>query len=509
MKLLKNISGFGPLLVLGGYLWYSIFNVWSIPLQIVVYLGAALMVLWIGINFERIKSSFGKRSTQYGTNTVLMIAIVIGLLGLVNFLGKKHHKRFDLTSAQLYSLSDQTEKVVKGVKTEVNIYHFAKERSPAWDDLLTEYKDLNPAKINYRVIDPQKDPGLAKQFKVRSFGETVVACGEKNEKVESSQEEAVTNAILKVTREKNKVIYFLQNHKEGDLESRDDNGYATLKKAIGNQNYEVKTLTLAQNPSIPDDCAALIIAGPKVALLPTEVSLIDKYVDAGGKVLLLEDPDTDVGLGDLLKKWKLALDNDIVVDSSGLGQLFGMGPAAPLVATYETHPITKDMANSMTIFPMTRSVKTVENPESQFNSQVLFKTSENSWGETNLKGGSAEYNEGKDVKGPVALGAVSTKTISGDEKAKKYGKEARVVIIGDSQFANNNYIRLQRNGDLILNTISWLAEDEDLISIRAKSVESRTVQMTMARSRTLFWLSLIFLPGCVLVAGIVVWIRRR
>jgi ABC-type uncharacterized transport system involved in gliding motility auxiliary subunit len=180
-----------------------------------------------------------------------------------------------------------------------------------------------------------------------------------------------------------------------------------------------------------------------------------------------------------------------------------------LVATYETHPITKDMANSMTIFPMTRSVKTVENPESQFNSQVLFKTSENSWGETNLKGGSAEYNEGKDVKGPVALGAVSTKTISGDEKAKKYGKEARVVIIGDSQFANNNYIRLQRNGDLILNTISWLAEDEDLISIRAKSVESRTVQMTMARSRTLFWLSLIFLPGCVLVAGIVVWIRRR
>ena len=509
MKSLKNISGLGPLLVLGGYLYYNVGNVWNIPTQILIYLGAALTVLWIGLNFEQIKASFGKRSTQYGTNTFVMIVIVLGILGLIDFLGKKHHTRFDLTTGQLYSLSDQTAKIVKGLKNDVKIYHFAKERTPSWDDLLTEYKNLNAAKIEYKVIDPQKDPGLAKQYKVRSFGETVAVSGDKNEKIESAQEEAVTNAILKVTREKNKVIYFLQGHNEADLENREAKGYATFKKAIENQNYEVKPLNIAQKPAIPDDCAVLVIAGPKVPLLPTEIPVIDKYVSAGGKVFMMVDPDIDVGLGDLLKKWKLGVDDDIVVDSSGLGQLFGMGPAAPLVSTYETHPITKDMANTMTVFPMARSVKTVENTNSQFNSKVLFKTSENSWGETNLKSGSAEYNEGKDIKGPVAIGAVSTETVSGDEKEKRYGKEARVVLIGNSSFADNNYIRLQRNGDLALNAVSWLAEDEDLISIRPKSPESRTVQMTMARSRILFWLSLIFLPGSVLVVGVAVWIRRR
>jgi ABC-type uncharacterized transport system involved in gliding motility auxiliary subunit len=374
---------------------------------------------------------------------------------------------------------------------------------------LTEFKGINQSKLSFKVIDPQKDPGLAKKFGVRSFGETVVASGEKHEKVDTAQEEAVTNALLKVTREKNKVIYFTQGHNEVDISSQEGRGYASAKKGIENQNYEVKTVNLATNPSIPADCSALIIAGPKVALLPTEVSLIDKYVDAGGKLFLMQDPDTDAGLDELLKKWKIALDSDIVVDSSGLGQLFGMGPAAPLVTTYESHPITKELANGMTFFPLSRSVKTIDNSSSQFVSSLLFKTSESSWGEKNLKSGSAEYNEGVDVKGPVPLGAVSTKVVTGNEKEKRYGKEARVVVIGDSDFANNTYIRMQRNGDLFLNTVSWLAEDEDLISVRPKSQENRTVQMTEGRSMLLKWLSLIFLPGSILIMGIAVWVRRR
>ena len=150
-----------------------------------------------------------------------MTLIVIGILGMVNFIGKQHHKRVDLTTAQLYSLSDQTEKIVKGLKNEVTIYHFAKETSPTVNDLLTEYKGINQGKLSFKVIDPQKDPGLAKKFGVRSFGETVVASGEKHEKVDTAQEESVTNAILKVTREKNKVIYFTQGHNEADIGSQE------------------------------------------------------------------------------------------------------------------------------------------------------------------------------------------------------------------------------------------------------------------------------------------------
>ena len=133
-----------------------------------------------------------------------------------------------------------------------------------------------------------------------------------------------------------------------------------------------------------------------------------------------------------------------------------------------------------------------------------MKTSESSWGETNLKNGSAEFNEGKDIKGPVALAAVSTETISGDEKTKKYGKEARTVVIGDSDFASdfasNQYFNHQRNGDLFLNTISWLAEDEDLISIRPKSQENRAIVLTRAGGTILFWLAVVLLQPALCLA---------
>jgi ABC-type uncharacterized transport system involved in gliding motility auxiliary subunit len=271
----------------------------------------------------------------------------------------------------------------------------------------------------------------------------------------------------------------------------------------------VKAVNLATSNAIPEDCSAIIIAGPKTTFFPTESALLEKYVEAGGKVFFLLDPETDAGLEELLKKWKVGLDNDVVVDSSGLGQLLGMGPAAPLVTSYESHSITRDMSRVMTFFPMARSVRVLTDSGSAFNATVLFKTSESSWGEKNLKGNEAQFNEGTDIKGPVNLGLISTKSVTSDGKTKNFGKEARVVVIGDSDFAMNAYFRKAANGDLFLNTVSWLAEDEDLISIRPKSAENRTVQMTQARGRALYWLAIVFMPLGVLVAGIMVWIRRR
>lgn len=510
MKLLKNIASFGPALIVAGYVYYSVQGIWNIPVQVVLYAGVALTLALVFLSLDQIKAAFHCRSTQYGTNTLVMTLIVVGILGMVNFLGKKHHKRFDLTSAKLYSLSDQSKKVVQGLKGEVRILYFDRETSPNLNDLMAEYKAVDSSKISFKTIDPQKEPAQAKQHAITRFKETVVTYGSKSEKVDTPQEESITNAILKVTREKNKVVYFLEGHNEGNVnDSQEAKGFATAKKAIESQNYEVKTINLGQNPVIPDDCSVLVIAGPQVALLPTEGPLIDKFVDQGGKVLLLQDPDTTAGIDDLLKKWKIGLESNIVVDSSGIGQLFGMGPAAPLVSTYESHPITKDLTRSMTFFPFARSVKTVENASSAFNSTTLFKTSEASWGETNLKGGSARYDEGADIKGPVALGIASTKTVTVDEKEKKRGKEARVVVIGDSDFATNAYFQQQRNGDLFLNTVSWLAEDEDLISVRPRTQEARSIQLTRASSSILFWVTMVLLPGSALVSGILVWLRRR
>ncbi len=509
MKKLRYMAAAGPFLMMAGLLYYSVVNLWDLKAKIIFFAGLALTLLLCWINAENIKAGFRRRSAQYGANTLLMVVAVVGILGLLNYMGKKHHYRTDLSSGKLYSLSDQTVKIVKGLKNEVDIYLFAKEPEQRMNDLLNEYKDLNTSKIVFRVIDPQKNPSQTKKYGVRSFGETVVVSGEKNEKVESAQEESITNAIVKVTREKNKTIYFTTGHNEGDTNGEDGRGYSFARKAIEGQNYTAKTINLATSSSFPEDCSEIVIVGPKTTLFPTEIAQLEKYVDAAGKVLLMQDPETDSGLTDLLKKWNIGLDDDVVVDSSGLGQLFGMGPAVPLVSSYETHPITKDMTRVMTFFPMARSVQALKEASSTFTASPLFKSSESSWGEKNLKNSEAQYNEGVDIKGPVNLAVVSTKTVTGDGKSKSYGKEARVVVVGDSDFAMNNYFRKGANGDLFLNMVSWLAEDEDLISIRPKDQENRSVQLTRARGKSLFWLAMIFMPAAVLIAGVAVWLRRR
>ena len=142
MKFLKNIASFGPALIVAGYVYYSIQNIWNVPVQIVLYSGIALTLVLAVLSLDKIKATFQRRSTQYGTNSIVMTLIVIGILGMVNFLGKKHHKRVDLTSAKLYSLSDQSKKVVQGLKGEVGILYFDREPSQALNDLMAEYKGV-------------------------------------------------------------------------------------------------------------------------------------------------------------------------------------------------------------------------------------------------------------------------------------------------------------------------------------------------------------------------------
>src|SRR5262249_55530073 len=154
-----------------------------------------------------------------------------------------------------------------------------------------------------------------------------------------------------------KKVCFVEGHGEKALAASDKgDGYDTINKALKGENYETKTITLASGSAVPADCDVLVLAGPKQSLLPQEASTIGKYLEQGGKAMVLIDPDTDPRLGDVLKTWKIELDNDTVVDDSGVGQFVGMGRGAPVVMTYGSHPITKDFGRSMTIFALARSL---------------------------------------------------------------------------------------------------------------------------------------------------------
>jgi ABC-type uncharacterized transport system involved in gliding motility auxiliary subunit len=502
-----RMSGFvGVAMTLAGYFRYLIQGVLVgegfigklTPALLVV--GPVLIAVSVAFNFGAIVGVFRRRQGKLGANTVILSVAVLALVVAANYLGFRHHKRFDLTTEGLYSISAQTKKVVANLPKDVKVIYFNKEENQQLSDIMKEYKYAG-GRLAYERIDPNQRPEMARQYKVRRMGDIVVAGGDRNEIISDTSEQAITNAILKVTREKLKTVCFAEGHGEKSLSDKDNSGYSTIEQRLKDENYQLKTVLLAKEQQVPSECAALVVAGPKQPVTPPEAAMIGKYLDGGGKALLLLDTETDPQLDEVLKKWNIQAADNIVLDVSGMGQMFGTGPEYPLVSDYGSHAITKDFGHTMSIFPLARAIKVTGGAGA--NATPLLTTSENSYAKDKITPGQQiKYEPGKDQKGPLTIGAAASKGLGGK-------KEARLVVIGDSDFASNGVLKFQRNADLFLNSVNWLAEEEDLISIRPKSATNRSVTMSESQQRTFFWLSVLFMPLAVIGSGIYIWWKRR
>lgn len=490
----------GAAMVVSGLVRQNIEGVWGWVNIGMVAVGGVLLLGSVVLNFSSISAFFRGRSGRAGANLGLLVMAVVAILGVLNYLGYRYHKRFDLTPEGIYTLSDQSKKILTGLQKDVRIIKFDKADDQTLSDEIAKFK-TQTRRLTYERIDPQERPDVARQFSVQRMGETVISAGERIERPTGTNEQDLINSIMKVTRDQLKTICFVTGHGERDIADGEAEGYQSIDKALQNENYQTKTVNLVTENQVPADCSVVVLSGPKSTLIPAEATMVGKFLDEGGKALIQLDPNTDPGLTDLLKSWNIEVGNDTVIDVSGVGRLFGTGPAVPLVGEYGDHPITRDMKRTATFFPLARSVGKSSTSRNDLTQVDLLKTSERSWGETSIEGGDAKFDEGKDKEGPVTLGITTTRTVG--------EKEARLVVIGDSNFADNNYVRLAGNGDLFLNTINWLAQEEDLISIRPKSATGRTVTMTEGQQRTFFLLIVLAIPLAVIGTGAAVWWRRR
>lgn len=543
-KIINNLAGIGLVLLFAGFFYYTVTSLWDWKTQAGVYGGAALIVIYLAANFSEVKRSLSGRTARMGGMALLTLVLVLGILALVNFLNFRHHKRIDLTEGHLYALSDQTQKILGNLNEDLQLIGFFQDQqgSGQFRQLASEYHYASP-RISYEVVDPQKDPSQVARYGVTRNGQVVIAGPKKKETIEDPTEEKVTNAIIKVTRDEEKTIYFLTGHGERSLSDSQPAGYSQVKQEIEKQNYKVDAYNLAQQNKLPADAAVIVSAGPKMDFFPNEIDLLQKYLAAGGKFFLLVDPESEFDMNKFLDEYGVSLDKDFVVDASGLGQLFGFGAAAPLAADYADHPITKDLSGQMSIFPAARSVKSVDSSLG-YKTTALVRTSRQSWGESDIKQQKVTFDEGKDIKGPLALAVVATKDVAAspaekassddadqassdaaesDSKAadsSKTGAEAstdesasqkqsRIVVFGDADFASNAYLAEAVNSDLFLNTTSWLAEDTDLLSIRPKNPENRSITLTGAEGRLIFWAAVVLFPFATLIFGVAVWYRRR
>jgi ABC-type uncharacterized transport system involved in gliding motility auxiliary subunit len=426
------------------------------------------------------------------------------VLGLVNYLGFRHHKRFDLTTEKLYTLSDQSRKISSGLGKDVDIIRFAKTPDTEFKDLVTEYTNLS-THLHYRDVDPEARPELARQYNVTHLNTVVVSSGTHNETLEGTGEEDLTNAILKATRETVKTLCFVEGHGERSISGSDGDGLTNMANSLKGEGYVAKAINLVSSGDVPAECSVVVVAGPKQPLFPQETQMVSKYLDGGGKALLLIDPETESKLDSILQGWNVNLGSNVVVDASGVGRMFGTGPAVPLVVQYGESPITKNFNGTMTFFPLARTVSIADKNKPIPQGTELLMTSERSFTVPNLKVKEVKYDPKTDTAGPLSLGVADEKSVgSGDS-----GKSARLVVVGNSAFASNQWAGLQRNGDLFLNIINWLAQDEDLISIRPKNPANVRVILTETQQRELFFVTMFFLPGLVIASGLFIWLRRR
>ncbi len=496
-EVIKYLGILGTAALVLGYLRYSITEEMGRLNATLMIVGGILILAWIAGNFKDIVTSSQKRSTRLGANSAAITIAAMAIFAFVNYLGYKHHKKLDYTAEKIFTLSDQTQKVVKGLNQDIKVLYFNKTDEPV-ASFVEQYRDINN-RIVYDRIDLQARPEMASQFKGVRPGETVVVAGQRNEKLTTVDEQTLTSAIMKVTRDKAKTVYFIEGHGERELSGGGPEGYLQIEGKLKGDNYQTKSLNLVTENKIPDDASVLVLAGPKKALLPPEAEMIKKFLNDGGKVMAEIDPEAEPEVAELFKDWNIEARKDTVIDTSGVGRLIGTGPAVPLVIQYGSHPITKDFGRqSMTFYPLARSLKTESKGDVTITE--LLKTSEASFGETELQGNAAKLDEGKDAKGPLTLGVAAMKKVG--------TKEARLVVIGDSDFASNAYQRNAANGDMFVNCVNWLAEEEDLISIRPKKQTNRDVNMSTTAQNLLFWLTF-FMPLAIVGFGLSIWWKRR
>lgn len=521
MKKLSQIAGLcGIVMLLFGIvslLFTREFSFYSV-VQLVV--GGMLVVFSMTFNLGGLWSALGERSTRYGANAALYTVIFLAILALVNIVANAHTWRKDFTEAGLFSLSNQSEKVLDSLKADVEVLAFFQEgKGSKLDDLLENYAHYSP-KFHYEFIDPVKNPEKAQANDVNTSDILVVKCGPRETKITGVTEQDITNAILKVANTKQKKIYFLAGHGERDLTDETEVGYNIAKKALENENYLVEPLQLYMQKDVPEDCAVLVVASPQKALEKSELDAVDRYLKKGGDALFLLDPRGAPGLDRYLSKWGVKVDQDVVVD-----QVFRLfyGPSLgvdPIVEDYGEHEITKDF-KEQTLFHLARSVEAAEKVPEGVTVVSLAKTSPKSWAETDLDRFFDKSEVGlssDDVNGPVSIAVAVTADVkgNGDEAAeeKKAGdedveKKTKLVVVGDADFIDNEYIPRMYNGDLFVNMVNWLAGEEAFISIRPKTTRGSMVLMTPEQTQSIFFTSVLVFPEILLLAGIAIWWRRR
>lgn len=477
---------------------------WSATSIILFVSGIILFALGIWL-WGRKYQFWQLRSTKQGTNAIAKTAVVLLVVGLVNWLGINYEQRWDLSENRIYTLSKQSQAIVAKLEQPLEVLVFDRSTNLELEKLFLNYRRYSDL-FQFKFINPEQEIELAQQYGVKSLGEIYLQYGDQRQKLDTTNtalgeaisETQLTNNIVKIKRDRPTNIYFLQGHGEASLDMV-EGGLAQAIQILTERVNTVQTLNLASSGKIPDNANLIIIAGATRKLLVAEVSTLQQYLKTGGNLLLLLSPNLDSGITPILQNWGIELDNRLIIDGQGGSRVMGFGPAVAIVNNYGKHPVTASFRNGISLFPDARPLKIVE--KAGVKSTPLAITDGQTWAESDLSGEEVTFDSGKDISGPLNVAIALERTQS---------QPSRIVVFGSITFATNGWFEQQLNGDILLNSISWLTgEDRDTLLIRPREATNRRLNLSALQTSVISWLALRIMPFMALVTGVFIWWSRR
>jgi ABC-type uncharacterized transport system involved in gliding motility auxiliary subunit len=452
-----------------------------------------------------------------------LVLNVLGLLGCFAMLvaiGYHHNLRVDLTPTEVYTLSKHSQKILDGIRKPVKILAFTRREDPRTgflNDLFWRMRLRQPL-IETHSVDLNRNPALARQYRADSYGSVVVECGTRRKSFSNVREEILMAALLQVTRDYEKNVYMLSGHGEHDMADSDRNkGYTTFRNVLEQEFYHVKPLSLFGQDEIPKDAATIIIAGPRRDMLPEEALKLDRYLRAGGSLLVMVDPGDSPSMTAFLRRYRLDLSNAIVGDGD-----FRLAASEPLTARISEKARESSITSNLDsdpVFSLFGPIDALPGNTEEIDLLALLLTSKNSWA-IPTRGGEIPQDLDLDAKrgdrkGPFAVGmSVAVKLANAPEPVGEdptVPKAGRMIVYSDSDFANNFFIELLGNRDLLVNSVNWLALEDTLIGVRTERKVSGKEQFFVSSRQNymVFMLGVVAAPALFLALGAAVFLRRR
>jgi len=515
--------------VIGGWIVGSYLEHPLLMLHIV--LGALCLVAWIVTSgfhsVSRASQVLSGRTARFSYNVVLYTAVFSGLVILANVFVFMNDKRWDLTEEGVYSLSEKSAKIVRGLKAPLRMVAIDAPQIAERDKtetMLGLYRYHNDKKVSFELLNAQARPVELDRLGMKPGNLLYLEYGEGASKsvsrINALDEQSITNAIVKLTRGAAKKLYYVQGHGEPALDSAEEGGMKQFADALADEHLEIEGLILAQVGAVPADAAAVILADPKRALQQGERDALIQYAEKGGRLILLgngENRDSD-DVRSIAQTFGIEVGRDVVLDEQ-LRLFAGPQLAVQFIAQqFGPHPVTAGMRQAEPpVFLFSSSVTSTKTSDDKVTYSELLKSGPNSWAERDLRlifdeGSPTAARDPEDKKGPVSIAVAYEKKLEGSpvtgDEEEKPANAARVVVFGDTSWLTNGNLMAMGNRDLALNVINWSAGEEGSVAIGPKSFRASAAPIPEASYNRILALSFIG-PELILLLGLFIWWRRK